>query len=76
MIGTANCQVKAMIRLGPVAKFASEPRNGRIDSAFKLGCPRMAVVKCGPARSIPQPFSNFAIGPLFEQADGTECSHC
>src|ERR687886_230108 len=60
MIGTANCQVKAMIRLGPVAKFASEPRNGRVDSAFKLGCPRMAVVKCGSARPIPQPFSNFA----------------
>ncbi len=33
---------------GPVAKFVSEPRNGRIGSAFKLGCPRMAVVKCGP----------------------------
>ena len=49
--------------LGPVAKFVSEPGNGRIGSAFELGCPRMAVVKCGPARPIPRPFSNFATGP-------------
>ena len=48
---------------GPVAKFVSEARNGRIGSAFKLGCPRMAVMKCGPARPIPRPFSNFATGP-------------
>jgi hypothetical protein len=47
----------------PVAKFASKPRNGRIGSAFKLGCPRMAGVKCGPARPIPRPFPNFATGP-------------
>src|ERR687883_626846 len=49
---------------GPVAKFVSEAENGRIGSAFKLGCPRMAVVKCGPARPIPRPFSNFATGPF------------
>src|SRR3954454_15298351 len=35
---------------GAVAKFASEPRNRRIGTVFNLGCPRMAVVKCGPAR--------------------------
>ena len=52
-----------LTREGPVAKFASKPRNGRIGSAFKLGCPRMAVVKCRPARPISQPFSNFATGP-------------
>ena len=38
---------------GPVAKFGSEPTDGRMGSAFKLGCPRMAAVTCGPARPIP-----------------------
>src|SRR5919202_936299 len=47
----------------PVAKFVSEPGNKRIGSAFRLGCPRMAVVKCGLARPIPRPFPNFATGP-------------
>ena len=37
--------------------------NGRIGSAFTLGCPRIAVVKGSPARPIPRPFSNFATGP-------------
>ena len=36
-------------REGPVVKFVSKPRNGRIGSAFELGCPPMAVVKCGSA---------------------------
>ena len=48
---------------GPVAKFASKPRNGRIGTVFNLGCPRMAVVKCHLTRPIPRPFSNFATGP-------------
>src|ERR671926_25314 len=37
-------------------KVCEEARNGRIGSAFKLGCPRMADVKCGPAQPIPRPF--------------------
>jgi hypothetical protein len=48
---------------GPVAKFVSELRNGRISVAFRLAFPRMAVVTCGPARPIPRLFSNFATGP-------------
>ena len=44
-------------------KVCEEARNGRIGSAFKLGCPRMAVVTCGPAQPVPRPFSNFATGP-------------
>ena len=49
--------------LGPVAKFVSELRKRRIGSAFRLGCPRMTVVKCGPKRPSPRPVSNFATGP-------------
>jgi hypothetical protein len=48
---------------GPVAKFVSEPGTGQSSSVFRLGCPCMAVVKCGPVRPIPRPFSNFATGP-------------
>ncbi len=29
----------------------------------------MALVKCGPTRSIPRPFPNFATGPLLAQLD-------
>jgi len=50
-------------RNGPVAKFVSEPKNGRIGSAFKLGCPRMAGVKGSLGGPIQWPFSNFATGP-------------
>src|SRR5918912_3135405 len=49
-----ECHTSESSSSGSVAKFVSEVRNGRIGSAFKLDCPRMAVVKRGPARPIPQ----------------------
>ena len=51
---------------GPVAKFVSEAENGRIGSAFKLGCLRMTVVNAAPPGPSLQPFSDFATGPSRE----------
>ena len=51
---------------GPVAKFVSEPENGRLGSTVNLGSPRMAVMKGDPVRPIPQPVPNFATGPFVE----------
>src|SRR3954464_1196158 len=45
-----------------VAKFVSEPGDGRIGTGFRLDFPRVAVVKGSPAGPLPRPFSNFATG--------------
>jgi len=46
---------------GPVAKFVSRPRSGRIVVVFKLGSPR----KVRPRPPLSPPFSNFATGPVW-----------
>ena len=53
-------------KLRPVAKFASEPSNERVGAVLKVSGPRMAAVRGGTTRSFPQPFSNFATGPVIE----------
>jgi putative transposase len=54
-------QVWAMdITNGPVAKFVSRPRSGRIGAVFRLGSPR----KVRPRPPLSPPFSNFATGPV------------
>src|SRR3954463_13332960 len=55
---------------GPVAKFVSEPGDGRIGTGFRLDFPRMAVVKGSPAGPLPRPFSNFATGPFTRRYQG------